>query len=266
MQSFLNKLRNRRWTFLTGLLKLDWTLVSGLRAVIRSYSDWVTYNEIFVNQAYDRPIRDSLAVASATVCVVDLGANAGMFSLRCADQYLQDVPSGTLSMCCVEGSAALAAQLSWRLPTAHGRFAIQVVNGLAGAREGAGVFNYSKEDNSNFVSASGDVNYWSRGRGAERVSYVDLDRLTSHMERIDLLKCDIEGSEFLFLQTYPDLLRKTERLVIEFHLPFGDVAAAEATLRDLGFPECLVLSESGAVKTCYFRRTVPASASALRAP
>jgi hypothetical protein len=53
-------------------------------------------------------------------------------------------------------------------------------------------------------------------RGAA-VPYVDLSPLLEDWPRVDLVKCDIEGSEYDFLRVYADVLRKTCMAVFEFH-------------------------------------------------
>ena len=73
---------------------------------------------------------------------------------------------------------------------------------------------------------------------------------------VHLIKCDIEGSEFAFLESYGDLLRKTRRMAIEFHSHFGDIAKATDTLRGMGFSKVSVLRESAMAPTIYFSRAV----------
>jgi FkbM family methyltransferase len=59
-----------------------------------------------------------------------------------------------------------------------------------------------------------------------------LDRL--HLETIDLLKCDIEGSEFSMLADGL-LLQRTRQLAIEVHEKAGSCAAFHALLAKHGF-------------------------------
>ena len=74
------------------------------------------------------------------------------------------------------------------------------------------------------------------------------------MPVIHLIKCDIEGSEFSLIESYPALLRKTRRMVIEFHSPFGDIPRAIETMRNLGFTKVSTLRESALTPTIYFSR------------
>ena len=83
---------------------------------------------------------------------------------------------------------------------------------------------------------------------------MDLNSVTADMPVVHLIKCDIEGSEFAFLENYAELLGKTRRVVIEFHSPFGDIARATETLRNMGFPKVITLRESPQTPTIYFSR------------
>jgi hypothetical protein len=76
-----------------------------------------------------------------------------------------------------------------------------------------------------------------------RASYVDLSVLLGSTARIDLLKCDIEGAELLFLQNYPDLLQKVDVAVFEFHRDMCDVDRCQALLVEYGFTRSHVSRE-----------------------
>ena len=52
---------------------------------------------------------------------------------------------------------------------------------------------------------------------ATDVPYIDLTSLYIENPKIDLLKCDIEGSELLFLENYKHLLTGVNCAVFEFH-------------------------------------------------
>lgn len=74
---------------------------------------------------------------------------------------------------------------------------------------------------------------------------MNLDALFVDAPRVDLLKCDIEGAELLFLQNYPELLRKVRVAIFEFHADLCDVHQCRRLLRDYGFPQHRILRESG---------------------
>ena len=49
------------------------------------------------------------------------------------------------------------------------------------------------------------------------MSIPDLETLVDRRDSIDLVKCDIEGSELTFLDNYPELLKRTRYLALEIH-------------------------------------------------
>ena len=251
-----SSLKHYLWRVLTKRMHLDFKLRSGIEVIVRNYADWCTYNDLFVNQEYGEAITDAIAEAAGTekLCVLDLGANTGYFTLQMADVFLQKCKAGSLAVSLVEASPQVAAELRRRLVIPSGRVVTKIVNGLAGKRVGVARLNLGKEDTVNFVGDTGDGDQWDATRGTQTVSYVDLDALTSEMPAVHLIKCDIEGSEFQFIESYPGLLGKTRRIAIEFHAPFGDIARATETLRGMGFTKVVTLRESSLTPTIYFAR------------
>lgn len=239
--------RRRVWK----ALDLECVLRSGIRVRVRSHPDWVIYNEVIVNGEYDAVIRETLDrhPVSGPMQVVDLGANVGYFSFRFADLYLQRFgATGDLRLTLVEGSPAVFTELKQRvLNEPFLRDRTQLVNGLVGQRSGGayidqGYIHYGH-------GASADRTY-----GARFVPYVDLSTLLESNERIDLLKCDIEGAEFDLIDSYGARLRSVNALVIEFHHYDKDVDHARKQLLDLGFKPPEVLSAVSPCSVEFFRR------------
>ena len=257
--SLLTTFKHFLWRVLTKRMHLDFTLRSGINVIIRNYADWCTYNDLFVNGEYKEAIDDAISEWSPNaekerLCVLDFGANTGYFTLQMADAFLHRCPSGDLAIRPVEASPKVAEELRRRLVIPGRRVDAKIVNGLVGKREGAARLNLGKEDTVNFVGDMADGGQWTAARGAKTVNYVNLDSLTSEMPVVHLIKCDIEGSEFAFLENYADLLKKTRRVVIEFHSHFGDIARATETLRQMGFAKVTTLRESTVTPTIYFSR------------
>ena len=235
-------------------MHLNWNLRSGVRVIIRSYADWCSYNEVFANDEYTVPLREVLAAGARPLRVLDLGANFGYFTLRLADQIRQEWPNEELSVWMVEASPGVSTELRRRMDFSKAKIKWTVTNGLVGKRTGTARLNYAVEDNQNFVDESAQRESWTQTGGAEEISYVDLAALVKDEPTIDLIKCDIEGSEYDFIQAYPDLLQKTARLVIEFHSAFGDVAEAVKRVKDAGFARSVVLREDAQTPVIYFAR------------
>jgi FkbM family methyltransferase len=235
-----------------------------VRVILRSYADWCSYNEIFVNDEYTRPIRESVASGASPLRVLDLGANFGYFALKLADVFLQERPSDELVVWMVEASPTVCAELRHRMESSQARMKWTVTHGLVGKRTGTARLNIAREDNQNFVGQPDG----SGAGGTLEVRYVDLAALVGDAPVIDLIKCDIEGSEFDLIESYPDLLARTTRLVVEFHRKFGDVTQATDRLKDLGFLSPVVLRDDDTSPVFYFSRghAHPGSGTAPRRP
>lgn len=257
--SLISTIKHTVWRVITERMHLDFTLRSGIKVIVRNYADWCTYNDLFVNGEYREAMDDAIAEwktngGAERLCVLDLGANTGYFTLQMADMFLRKCPLGELTICPVEASPNVEAELRRRLVIPGNRVDAKVCAGLVGRREGSAQLNLGKEDTVNFVGDAGVDAQWDAKRGTQRVNYLDLDALTSTMPVVHLIKCDIEGSEFALLETYRELLDKTKRVVIEFHSPFGDIAQATQTLREMGFTKMVTLRESPLTPTIYFSR------------
>jgi len=184
---------------------------SGMPLRIASASDWHIFNEIFVRGEYDRAIMASLARAAGEWNVVDLGANVGFFSLRALD-LLRASGRGDLAVhiVAVEGSPTVARELAARLDHAGVTTAVTPVTGLIGRRSGDTVLCEAE-----FAARSSIMR--QEAGSSERVPFLDLHSVIRREAAIDLLKCDIEGAEELFLENYPDLLRVVRVAVFELH-------------------------------------------------
>jgi precorrin-6B methylase 2 len=100
-------------------------------------------------------------------------------------------------------------------------FAVEAASHLCG--------NIIRRDHPNITTAIAFVDDGTHG--------VLLDQLTAHIPRIDLLKCNIEGSEAAVFPTSPVTLAKTSNVVVSCH-DFVDVNTHDvvlAALEEAGF-------------------------------
>ena len=219
-------------------------LRSGLRLRVKDHPDWAVFVEVFVQGGYDRPIRDTIRDAAARdaaaraaggagrpVVVLDLGANAGFFTLRVVDLLRQEAPGVGARVVAVEAGDRPARKFRDRVFGENGLGReVALVRGLVGRREGSAAFvEYPATTNSNVFDET-----LGGPLGGAAVDYVDLE---DHVGPgpVDLVKCDVEGSEWDFLRSYGPLLARTRRVVVELHEAFVDYAACRAVLRDAGF-------------------------------
>ncbi len=121
---------------------------------------------------------------------------------------------------------------------------VQYRQGLVGLREGEALFSTSKETYMNRI-VQGYGRYENPVEPAVKVSYLDLNTL--NLGPIGLLKCDIEGAEEQFLETYQGtlLLREVQVAVFEFHHSVVNVARCRQILRSVGLMQQHVVQKGG---------------------
>ena len=232
------------------VLDLEYTLPSGLLAKIGSKGEWWVYNDIFVGREYDLPIHRALESRSAVrpFTVLDLGANVGFFFLRVIDLIRQsELPDLIWDITLVEGSPTVHRELQERLRL-QGLLGegLRVVNGLVGQRSGSGAIRESAVHVKNTIL---DIR---PGTGV-KVDFVDLVPLMEERSEIDLLKCDIEGAEQMFIENYGDLLGRVKHAVFEFHHEQCDTGKCTQLMEKAGFSRQLLRSNAG-ISICLFSR------------
>jgi len=206
--------------------ELTHTLTCGVRVSITSASDWAVYNEVFVDGEYDCAIHAVVASSVARPLVVDLGANVGYFALRFADLWCRARAGEPFELISVEGAAHTHAQLRRHLeqPAIAGRCVAR--HGLVGTRTGSALISTSVLTGMNSI-------HTRQSLSRAEVPFVDLDRLLPDRP-IALMKCDIEGAEEMFCESYPELLRRVATLVIELHPQINDENRCRDLLCDAG--------------------------------
>lgn len=151
--------------------------------------------------------------------VVDLGANAGVFTTLAAIHGKRVIA--------VEAQSGFVRIIESNLENNRCRDKVSVALGLIGA--GSGLFREGSERKA--------ASHWgdeppplSLGKIIERYE----------LEQIDFLKVDIEGSEFDLLSDAAVWLSRVRRLAMEVHLQYGDLRKIVRTLKAGGFEVWLV--------------------------
>jgi FkbM family methyltransferase len=216
---------------------LRYNLSSGIHIYLANEAEWFMYNGIFVEGEYDIPIRKALAKheINELFTAVDLGANVGFFTLRLADLISREVPNTNYEVLLVEGCPTTYKELKSRLKSevllaGHSR----LIHGLVGNRSGSGkIYELDDHDLSSLFRKTDGVK--------RDVNFVDLYDFVQNYSKIDLLKCDIEGSEELFIKNYNSLLSKVSVAVFEFHLEFCNKAVCTKIITSCGLLQNRVL-------------------------
>jgi len=234
---------------LYSVLDLEHTLSSGLTVKVASKGEWWAYNEVFVNGEYDIPIQAALGTSSARPFVVlDLGANVGYFTFRVFDligqQKLNQVRA---DITMIEGSPQTFGKLEQRVRSQPIQAAsVRMFNGLVGKRSGSAPI---RESAVHVKSSIVDV----PPGGGVNVDFVDVSTLMKDKAAIDLLKCDIEGAELIFIENYGDLLRKVKHAVFELHHQQCDTKKCLSMLEGLGFRQTILRANDSCSVTFHSR-------------
>ena len=215
--------------------ELDRMLMSGITVRVENRAEWILYNDIFVDGEYDLPINNVLASAprDRPLEFLDIGGNVGFFALRVADRIIRsENPKVDFRITLVEGSPDVYEELKCRLmaePALANK--LTLVHGLVGRRRGsAKIYECGFHANNSLFPR----NTFGGCRGVD-VPFVDLFSLYGENPVIDLMKCDIEGAELMFLESYQELLAGVRYAVIEFHHHLCDVARCFDILEEVGF-------------------------------
>lgn len=132
--------------------------------------------------------------------VVDLGGNIGTFCVA-AHHYFP-----TAQLVAYEPSLSNVEMFKMNAPYAT------IIQKAAAAKTGTVRFEQGK----NFVGLR------VLKEGGEEIQSVSLDDIVKDFDRVDLLKVDIEGSEYdLFNNASPETFQKIQRIVMETHAVEG---------------------------------------------
>ncbi|TCJ38752.1 FkbM family methyltransferase [Parafrankia sp. BMG5.11] len=152
--------------------------------------------------------------------VVDLGANQGLFSVLAA--------SAGADVIAVEALAGYATAFHEHAAANGVAHRIQLLNALVGAS--SGVLSGAGDDGGGFRAP------WLAGIPVLSMSQV-LEQ--GGVDHVDLVKMDIEGSEFALFEE-SDWLDAVDRIVMEVHPGFGAPASLLAVLAGNGFEAALL--------------------------
>jgi FkbM family methyltransferase len=239
LRTLKNSIRNKVWVF----LKAKWKLRSGIQLCVKNDSDWFVFNEIFTNKEYDAVFSVLLSSASSKPLILDLGANVGYFTLRVADELIL-AGINDFEIISLEASPGNFKVLQTRVDQPLLKKRVRCFLGLAGHKTGSGKVVHSDQHYGHSSAIEGE-----KSRIAS-VGYVDIEKLIADSaKRINLLKCDIEGSEEIFLTAYPALLSRIDHAVFEFHAGECNVENCRNLLHSAGLNSKGIIKEESNYKT-----------------
>jgi FkbM family methyltransferase len=203
---------------------------SELRYRLRFIDSLVLMNSLIRGREYAAIASEADRIST----IVDLGCNVGFFPLYLCFLRGDRNVRGLL----VDANPAMADEAAANMRL-NNLADLHVQNGLAGGDQGDGMGDFFVTHNS--MSSSANAGLIGTMYGVRKIAVPQIavghefDRLFGSSVKIDLLKVDIEGSELEFFESSPDLLRRCDRIIVEYHLPRVTLADIESQLRPLGF-------------------------------
>lgn len=184
-------------------LNLSIPLTNGLKVPLLENDSYNSFSEIFVHHEYEE-----FLPPGEILKIVDLGAHYGYFSL-----WLQNKFQGqAISSLMIEASSLCQRTLNdvCKLNCLNGRFQYL-------ARAVGDPIKDKMEFFDRPFMASSKFGY----SDFQKLQKIKILKQSEVIEALpppyDLIKCDIEGSEFEFILHYPELLKNAKFLILEWH-------------------------------------------------
>lgn len=209
---------------LLGLFPYRFESPGGTRIDCRRRYEIQMCKAFFIDQHYPmeyvrRPVRT----------LFDIGANMGLFSLSCAEQFGEELRH----VVAVEPSTKTFRRLRRNFARNPVQAKVSLVNEAVGAAPGQGVLRVGQAH----YSSSLEPTKVRTPRGTEVVNVTTLDELMQRyaIDSVDLVKIDVEGSELAVLEGAHQLLRTARTLFIEAHRGFCGRSDVERKVGPFGF-------------------------------
>lgn len=162
---------------------------------------------IFSGKEYPVELLDLNSLPDGS-CIVDLGANVGAFAIWISF-LIYSRGRNLTRLCCVEPDLDNLKILKKNL-LLNGLDSVEIYEGVIG--ESVGVTQIAKKGKSDGIKVVKE--------GGVRVNQTTLCKLAEEFDfkRIDILKVDIEGSEYAVLEgAYDFVLNHVEKMIVEVH-------------------------------------------------
>jgi FkbM family methyltransferase len=180
--------------------------------------------------------------------VVDLGAHCGHFAVLLHLLLLEKFRSDSAKYFLVEPAPKLVETIRQTLDETGLTAQSLVLQGLVGKRNGHATFSAP----SNNWLAGAVTTETSRASG-DTFPYLDLDAVLD-TGPIDVLKVDVEGSEYELVDTYPNLFERARIVTMELHGEKQKRTGIENRLAALGLHLVSTPIERGGEKMILLRR------------
>lgn len=205
-------------------------LSSGINIQLRHKRDNRKFWDIFTSSEYMSLIPELATLKAQSISILDCGAGIGLFSLLIEHLCRIGVlPWDNVLYTLIEPSSHNFIKLEQNIKRNLANESCRLINGLLGLKNGDAEFYESKKKP-----------YGSRLAGktngedgvVKRLPFIDISAFLQ--AKPCFVKMDIEGSEFIFLETYRKELTNVEGIMIEWHSEMGDVEEGEFILSASG--------------------------------
>lgn len=227
------------------------TLPHGSHYRVRYGESLLMADEIFRRKVYDAPF-----AKRSIRTFVDLGSNVGYFTCFAADQV-----GPTAIGLAVDANPAMAAETAWHIE--HNKWSRvkglwSVVGYPTSLKEASFYLNPSNISGS---AAELNPNIPAKGERTEiKVPPIDLNRAWQEHAGdlpVDVLKVDVEGFEVKVLDMIPDLLARTNAVVLEWHKWITPRTPIDEILGRAGLQLSSVVTEDPHCGVAFYERPVP---------
>jgi FkbM family methyltransferase len=180
------------------------------RIKIRTKYDIASFGDVFLHPFYwrmfeflDRPPES----------ILDLGANCGHFTLLAEACAHAKFPQASPRYVLVEPNPKLQSIIRRNLTETGVIDRCKIMQGLVGRRAGEAALQVNDK---NFLSSSIEKERQNNHSPLVRLPFVNPFEAAADGP-IDVLKIDIEGSEYTFLESFKEELKRVRLLMGEFH-------------------------------------------------
>ena len=222
--------------------------VGGGHLSLKNKYDVASVRDVFFSAHYWRVFEH---LEQPPKLVLDLGAHCGHFALLVHLAVLEKYGADVAEYFLVEPQPNLVRKATQTLSEAGFLKQTKVIQGLVGKRKGNAWIATPKNNLLGAAVGSGTIQNPKNGFYAD---YIDLNSIVPAEAIIDILKVDIEGSEYDLIQNYPGLFAQARLVLVELHGDVSKQAAFEDKLKMIGLKTLSSVIDRGSERMVLFGR------------
>jgi FkbM family methyltransferase len=192
---------------LANWITCEFNLPNKLKIKLKNKYEVASFKDVFCHPFYWQVFQ---WVNSSPGLVVDCGAHCGHFSILADICFQSKFGSSNTEYILIEPNPYLLPIVNKNILDAGISNRVKIKQGLLGTKSGSGELWIKPK---NYLATN--VSY-SEGAKPFHVAYVDLPELVGNRV-VDLMKIDIEGSEFEFVRNNIELFSQVNLIFIELH-------------------------------------------------